>query len=285
MSIFTTPGGNDEVVHLFLARGLSPVGQAHAREDEEADIRIEWVPLADAVDRRARRAAAQRHPRDRACWRPPSVLRRAAAPARSRSRGGLTCGSIGRWTRTCGTSRSSAGCPTTPSPPTGATSAATSSGWRRSGVDDIRRGDGRARRRSSRPSGRRRSRRSRHPVSPGCSRRCAGCTASSRARASRPTIRRRGCGRPKQPQRLPKALTIDQVERLLDAARARHRARASATARCSSCCTRPARGCRRSCSSTSTTSRTATCCGCAARGRRSASCRSARTRAPRSTPT
>ena len=50
VSIFTTPGGNDEVVHLFLARGLTPVGEAHAREDEEADIRVEWVPLADAVD-------------------------------------------------------------------------------------------------------------------------------------------------------------------------------------------------------------------------------------------
>ena len=49
ISIFTTPGGNDEVVHLFLARGLTPVGEAHAREAEEADIRIEWVPLADAV--------------------------------------------------------------------------------------------------------------------------------------------------------------------------------------------------------------------------------------------
>ncbi|WP_435527163.1 NUDIX domain-containing protein [Microbacterium aurantiacum] len=50
VSIFTTPGGNDEVVHLFLARGLSAVGHAHAREAEEADIRIEWIPLADAVD-------------------------------------------------------------------------------------------------------------------------------------------------------------------------------------------------------------------------------------------
>ena len=49
VSLFTTPGGNDEVVHLFLARGLSAVGHEHAREDEEADIRIEWVPLADAV--------------------------------------------------------------------------------------------------------------------------------------------------------------------------------------------------------------------------------------------
>ena len=49
VSIFTTPGGNDEIVHLFLARGLSPVGTAHAREAEEADIRVEWVPLEDAV--------------------------------------------------------------------------------------------------------------------------------------------------------------------------------------------------------------------------------------------
>ncbi|MFT4212545.1 MAG: NUDIX hydrolase [Microbacterium sp.] len=48
--IFTTPGGNDEIVHLFLARDLVPAGEAFAREDEEADIRLEWVPLADAVD-------------------------------------------------------------------------------------------------------------------------------------------------------------------------------------------------------------------------------------------
>ena len=49
LSIFTTPGGNDEVVHLFLARDLVPVGSAHAREAEEADIRVEWIPLQDAV--------------------------------------------------------------------------------------------------------------------------------------------------------------------------------------------------------------------------------------------
>ena len=50
VSVFTTPGGNDEVVHVFLARGLSAVGHVHAREAEEADIRIEWIPLADAVE-------------------------------------------------------------------------------------------------------------------------------------------------------------------------------------------------------------------------------------------
>lgn len=50
VSIFTTPGGNDEVVHLFLARGLSSAGETYAREDEEADIRVEWMPLADVID-------------------------------------------------------------------------------------------------------------------------------------------------------------------------------------------------------------------------------------------
>lgn len=49
VSIFTTPGGNDEIVHIFLARGLSDAGEVHAREAEEADMRVEWVPLADAV--------------------------------------------------------------------------------------------------------------------------------------------------------------------------------------------------------------------------------------------
>lgn len=49
VSIFTTPGGNDEVVHVFIARGLTPIADAHAREHEEADIRIEWVPLEDVV--------------------------------------------------------------------------------------------------------------------------------------------------------------------------------------------------------------------------------------------
>lgn len=50
VSSWTTPGGNDEMIHLYLATGISAAEAAHAREDEEADIRIEWVPLADAVD-------------------------------------------------------------------------------------------------------------------------------------------------------------------------------------------------------------------------------------------
>lgn len=48
VSSWTTPGGNDEAIHIFLATGVSAAPSAHQREDEEADIRVEWVPL-DAV--------------------------------------------------------------------------------------------------------------------------------------------------------------------------------------------------------------------------------------------
>lgn len=50
VSSWTTPGGNDEMIHIFLATGVAPADSAHDREDEEADIRVEWVPLVDAVD-------------------------------------------------------------------------------------------------------------------------------------------------------------------------------------------------------------------------------------------
>jgi len=50
ISAWTTPGGNDELIHIFLATGIGQAPAAHDREDEEADIRIEWVPVADAVD-------------------------------------------------------------------------------------------------------------------------------------------------------------------------------------------------------------------------------------------
>jgi ADP-ribose pyrophosphatase len=49
ISVFSTPGGSDEVVHIYLATGLSPAPHTHPREEEEVDIRIEWMPLADAV--------------------------------------------------------------------------------------------------------------------------------------------------------------------------------------------------------------------------------------------
>lgn len=49
VSSWTTPGGNDEAIRIFLATGISAADSAHAREDEEADIRVEWVPLDAAV--------------------------------------------------------------------------------------------------------------------------------------------------------------------------------------------------------------------------------------------
>lgn len=50
VSVFTTPGGNDEVIHIFLARGLSPAPHAFDREGEEAEMRVERVPLTEVID-------------------------------------------------------------------------------------------------------------------------------------------------------------------------------------------------------------------------------------------
>jgi ADP-ribose pyrophosphatase len=50
VSMHTTPGGNDEVVHLFLARGLRAVETDFEREHEESDMRLERVPLAEVID-------------------------------------------------------------------------------------------------------------------------------------------------------------------------------------------------------------------------------------------
>ncbi|PRB65686.1 NUDIX domain-containing protein [Microbacterium maritypicum] len=50
VSSWTTPGGNDEMIHIFLATGIASAERPHDREDEEADIRVEWVPLDDAVE-------------------------------------------------------------------------------------------------------------------------------------------------------------------------------------------------------------------------------------------
>ena len=50
VSMHTTPGGNDEVVHLFLARGLRAVDTDFEREHEESDMRLERVPLTEVID-------------------------------------------------------------------------------------------------------------------------------------------------------------------------------------------------------------------------------------------
>ncbi len=49
ISIFPTPGGNDEEIHIFLARGLHAT-EPFERTAEEADMRIEWIDLNEAAD-------------------------------------------------------------------------------------------------------------------------------------------------------------------------------------------------------------------------------------------
>lgn len=48
---YTTPGGSDEPIRIFLARGLSavPHHERHEREDEERHMVAAWVPLDEAV--------------------------------------------------------------------------------------------------------------------------------------------------------------------------------------------------------------------------------------------
>lgn len=50
VSTWTTPGGNSELIRVYLATGIEAAPSVHDRTDEEADIRMEWVPLSDAVD-------------------------------------------------------------------------------------------------------------------------------------------------------------------------------------------------------------------------------------------
>ena len=47
---FTSPGGSDEAIRIYLARGLSATPEAFAREDEEAHMETRWTPLDECVD-------------------------------------------------------------------------------------------------------------------------------------------------------------------------------------------------------------------------------------------
>ncbi|CAN5351556.1 NUDIX hydrolase [soil metagenome] len=46
----TTPGGSNEVIRIYLARGISAAADVFDREEEEADIVKRWVSLDDLVD-------------------------------------------------------------------------------------------------------------------------------------------------------------------------------------------------------------------------------------------
>jgi ADP-ribose pyrophosphatase len=49
LTLNTTPGGSNEFIHIYIARGLRPVEHDYVREGEEADLETRFVPLADAV--------------------------------------------------------------------------------------------------------------------------------------------------------------------------------------------------------------------------------------------
>ncbi len=51
----SSPGGSNEVIRVYLARGVSASSEAYERTDEEAGIELRWVPLDQAVDAVLRR--------------------------------------------------------------------------------------------------------------------------------------------------------------------------------------------------------------------------------------
>lgn len=49
IDFMTTPGGNDEVITIYLAQGLKHVGHDLELEGEEVDMLKEWFPLREAL--------------------------------------------------------------------------------------------------------------------------------------------------------------------------------------------------------------------------------------------
>jgi 8-oxo-dGDP phosphatase len=47
---FTSPGGSNECLRVYLARGISSTGAVFERSHEEAQIEARWVPLDEVVD-------------------------------------------------------------------------------------------------------------------------------------------------------------------------------------------------------------------------------------------
>lgn len=52
VDVFTSPGGSDEAVRVYLARALQPAkADGFVLDDEELQLTVSCVPLAEAVDR------------------------------------------------------------------------------------------------------------------------------------------------------------------------------------------------------------------------------------------
>ncbi|RFA20997.1 NUDIX domain-containing protein [Subtercola boreus] len=72
----TTPGGNNELIRIYLARDVRSTATPFEREDEEADIELRWVDLDEVVDAVLRRELQN-----------PNLVIASLALAASRSRG------------------------------------------------------------------------------------------------------------------------------------------------------------------------------------------------------
>lgn len=46
----TSPGGSNEVIRVYLARGVSATDEVFERTEEEAGIEVRWVPLDEVVE-------------------------------------------------------------------------------------------------------------------------------------------------------------------------------------------------------------------------------------------
>jgi len=49
VDFLTSPGGTNEALRIYLARDLAPTAQKFNRTDEEANMRVEWLPLDHLV--------------------------------------------------------------------------------------------------------------------------------------------------------------------------------------------------------------------------------------------
>ncbi|WP_407695913.1 NUDIX domain-containing protein [Sphaerimonospora thailandensis] len=54
VDVYTSPGMTDERIRIFLARDVAPIPEeedSYVRRNEEIDMPVVWIPLAEAVDR------------------------------------------------------------------------------------------------------------------------------------------------------------------------------------------------------------------------------------------
>lgn len=50
LTFATSPGGSDETIRVYEARGVTSTAEPFARTEEEAELVLRWVPLDEAVD-------------------------------------------------------------------------------------------------------------------------------------------------------------------------------------------------------------------------------------------